>query len=440
MRDMMSEDININSEIVIPKIGEKHHKNFFYFEGRNELVKAFLFDGLKTEDLDSKILHINANKTNGFYSNHYIKGHLGLYAGTKNKIGFKGIFKDKTVEEAIDILKSKNGDGSYNQLIEILEDILVSDKYKNDFNELYGRNTLFYGVPGCGKSHHIKKLLENVDEQYIERVLFHPDYTYGDFVGQILPKVEDNEVKYEFTLGPLSRIMKEAYKNLDKTYFLIIEEINRGNAPAIFGDIFQLLDRKTEEDGDDLTIGYSEYFITNKDMADKIYEGEKKEKFGDKVRIPPNLTIIASMNTSDQNVFTLDTAFQRRWNMKLIENSFENHEFKDKKIEGTNVTWQKFCETINEEIIKRNQSNISSEDKRLGTYFVSENDLENCEKFAEKVLKYLWDDAFKFSRDKIFKKEYNTLEEVVKEFKDKNSNEKFSIFLEEIKTKLTETD
>ena len=146
------------------------------------------------------------------------------------------------------------------------------------------------------------------------------------------------------------------------------------------------------------------------------------------------------MNTSDQNVFTLDTAFQRRWNMKLIENSFENHEFKDKKIEGTNVTWQKFCETINEEIIKRNQSNISSEDKRLGTYFVSENDLENCEKFAEKVLKYLWDDAFKFSRDKIFKKEYNTLEEVVKEFKDKNSNEKFSIFLEEIKTKLTEAD
>lgn len=436
----MSEDININSEIVIPKIGEKHHKNFFYFEGRNELVKAFLFDGLKTEDLDSKILHINANKTNGFYSNHYIKGHLGLYAGTKNKIGFKGIFKDKTVEEAIDILKSKNGDGSYNQLIEILEDILVSDKYKNDFNELYGRNTLFYGVPGCGKSHHIKKLLENVDEQYIERVLFHPDYTYGDFVGQILPKVEDNDVKYEFTLGPLSRIMKEAYKNLDKTYFLIIEEINRGNAPAIFGDIFQLLDRKTEENGDDLTIGYSEYFITNKDMADKIYEGEKKEKFGDKVRIPPNLTIIASMNTSDQNVFTLDTAFQRRWNMKLIENSFENHEFKDKKIEGTNVTWQKFCETINEEIIKRNQSNISSEDKRLGTYFVSKNDLENCDKFAEKVLKYLWDDAFKFSRDKIFEKEYNTLEEVVKDFKDKGSDEKFSIFIKEIKTKLTEAD
>ena len=427
---------NDNNEMDIFKIGKKRHKNFFHFKERNEFVKAYLFKGYSWTQLETEILNLNYTASKGWFCTNYFTYYLGI----ENPGNYRGIFENKTVEEAISILKSKNDDGSYNQIIEILEDILVSDKYKNDFNELYGRNTLFYGVPGCGKSHHIKKLLENVDEQYIERVLFHPDYTYSDFVGQILPKVEDNEVKYEFTLGPLSRIMKEAYKNLDKTYFLIIEEINRGNAPAIFGDIFQLLDRKTEEDGDDLTIGYSEYFITNKDMADKIYEGEKKEKFGDKVRIPPNLTIIASMNTSDQNVFTLDTAFQRRWNMKLIENSFENHEFKDKKIEGTNVTWQKFCETINEEIIKRNQSNISSEDKRLGTYFVSENDLENCEKFAEKVLKYLWDDAFKFSRDKIFKKEYNTLEEVVKEFKDKNSNEKFSIFLEEIKTKLTEAD
>ena len=433
----MDENINNNSnEIDIFKIGIKQHENFFSFKERNELVKSYLFKGYTWKQLETEIFNFNYSKSKGWFCTNYFTYYLGI----ENPGDYKGIFENKTVEEAISILKSKNDDGSYNQIIEILEDILVSDNYKSDFNELYGRNTLFYGVPGCGKSHHIKKLLENVDEQYIERVLFHPDYTYGDFVGQILPKVEDKDVKYEFTPGPFTRIMEKAYGNLDKTYFLIIEEINRGNAPAIFGDIFQLLDRKTEEDCDDLAIGYSEYFITNSDIANEIYKGEKKEKFGDKVRIPPNLSIIASMNTSDQNVFTLDTAFQRRWNMKLIQNSFENHEFEDKKIKGTSVTWKKFCETINKEIIKRNQSNISSEDKRLGTYFVSENDLENCEKFAEKVLKYLWDDAFKFSRDKIFEKEYDTLEDLVNGFKDKQGNEKFSIFSKEIKMELTGAD
>lgn len=185
-----------------------------------------------------------------------------------------------------------------------------------------GSNVLLYGVPGSGKSwtieHEYCKKGTNV-----ERLVFHPDYTYSDFIGQILPNVdEEGQVSYKFTPGPFTNILHDAYNNPEKEYILIIEEINRGNAPAIFGEVFQLLDRKTElreADDDGYPIGTSEYGITNANIA-KIVYGDARHK----VRIPSNLSIIGTMNTSDQNVFTLDTAFQRRWEMRLIENNFEH--------------------------------------------------------------------------------------------------------------------
>lgn len=279
----------------------------------------------------------------------------------------------------------------------------------------------------------------------MERLVFHPDYTYSDFVGQILPNVSDGMVSYEFTPGPFTSIVKKAYTNPDEEYFLIIEEINRGNAPAIFGEVFQLLDRDLE--------GTSEYGITNVDVATIVYGSPNH-----KVRIPSNLSIIGTMNTSDQNVFTLDTAFQRRWNMRMIENTFEGHEYATATILDTDVTWQRFCEVINNEIVTKNIRMTSSEDKRLGTYFVRATDLEyhieadNLElpekerikarllnnRFAEKVLKYLWDDAFKFSREDVFKNTiYKSLEEVVNHFNSRSTakatgNDRLDVFKEEI--------
>lgn len=304
-----------------------------------------------------------------------------------------------------------------------------------------GENVILYGVPGSGKSWTIKKDYCD-DESRMERVIFYQDYTYGDFVGQILPKVQDGNVSYEFTPGPFTRILKKAYENTNEDYYLIIEEINRGNAPAIFGDIFQLLDRKTEENDNDLPIGTSEYFITNSDIADKIYNDKQKEKFGDKVRIPSNLSIIATMNTSDQNVFTLDNAFQRRWTMKMIDNNFDDPNEKDfysTPVLGTDVSWEKFCTTINDAILEKNQSLMSSEDKRLGVYFVNKNELENADLFAQKVIKYLWDDAFKFSRDKVFDKSYTSLEYVIRDLQD-DEKEKFSIFSKTIQEKFNEKE
>lgn len=127
-----------------------------------------------------------------------------------------------------------------------------------------GCNVLLYGVPGSGKSWTIEHEYCK-PESVVERLVFHPDYTYSDFIGQILPAVaEDGQVSYKFTPGPFTNILREAYNNPGKEYILIIEEINRGNAPAIFGEVFQLLDRKVEIrdiDDDGYPIGTSEYGI-----------------------------------------------------------------------------------------------------------------------------------------------------------------------------------
>lgn len=293
-----------------------------------------------------------------------------------------------------------------------------------------GTNIILYGVPGAGKSWTIKNEYCD-DESQMERLVFHPDYTYSDFVGQILPRVsEDESVSYEFTPGPFTKLLRKAYKNANKMYYLIIEEINRGNAPAIFGDIFQLLDRTTD--------GNSEYAITNGDIA-KIVYGDGNHK----VSIPSNMSILCTMNTSDQNVFTLDTAFQRRWSMRLIQNKFRGEqelEFAETKILDTSVTWNKFFTEINKIILSKNIRMTSSEDKRLGTHFVakadlmfSDNDTKQNSKFPEKVLKYLWDDAFKFTKEDIFDLDkVKSLEDVIDYFINEKGDERFRIFKDNI--------
>lgn len=321
-----------------------------------------------------------------------------------------------------------------------------------------GTNILLYGVPGAGKSYTIQKEYCN-DESRIERLVFHPDYTYSDFIGQILPDVSEGTVTYRFTSGPFTNILKRAYEEPKSEFFLIIEEINRGNAPAIFGEVFQLLDRKSgiSENDDGYPVGTSEYGITNTNIARIVY-GDPQHK----VRIPSNLSIIGTMNTSDQNVFTLDTAFQRRWSMRLIDSSFENVEdkFRNHKILDTSITWEGFCEGINTIILERNTGITSAEDKRIGPYFIHLSDLkydpiEDDETFpknerlkamrhntifAEKVIKYLWDDAFKFSRADIFdieNKPYFSLERIIKIFAESRGNARFSMFKEDIVNKFS---
>ena len=337
-----------------------------------------------------------------------------------------------------------------------------------------GCNVLLYGVPGSGKSWTIEHEYCKKDSK-VERLVFHPDYTYSDFIGQILPNVaEDGQVSYKFTAGPFTNILRDAYMHPGDEYILIIEEINRGNAPAIFGEVFQLLDRKveiSETDDDGFPIGTSEYGITNANIARIVYGDPTR-----KVRIPSNLSIIGTMNTSDQNVFTLDTAFQRRWDMRLIENNFDNvdPELANAEILDTTITWKNFCTAINGIVVGNSARMTSSEDKRLGAYFVHLRDLKKDErmgnlsdgeydglrkkesagtltdtektrlaeireamkqyrKFPEKVIKYLWDDAFKFNREVVFEStEYQSLEQVIRAFMYAQGIDRFKMLKENV--------
>ena len=376
-------------------------------------------------------------------------------------------------------------------LNEMLQDVSSGDSSEQDEKEEIdleairlstGENVLLYGVPGSGKSW-------TIEHEYckpgsvIERLVFHPDYTYSDFIGQILPAVaEDGQVSYKFTPGPFTNILRESYHNPGTEYILIIEEINRGNAPAIFGEVFQLLDRKVEIrdiDDDGFPVGTSEYGITNMNIAEEMYGKDRKTE---KVRSPSNLSIIGTMNTSDQNVFTLDTAFQRRWDMRLIENDFENVDptLANAEILDTTVTWRNFCVEINRIVVGNSARMTSAEDKRLGAYFVHLRDLKfndamgdlkeydalrkkeskgsltpeektqiavvrdamrQNRKFPEKVIKYLWDDAFKFNREVIFEvTEYQSLEQVIRAFMYAKGLERFKVFKDNVRDAFTNTE
>lgn len=296
---------------------------------------------------------------------------------------------------------------------DIIEDTSVDtmEEVSDRVRKTGAENILLYGVPGAGKSHEIKTKY-CADEKYMERVVFHPDYMYSDFVGQILPRVEkddagNDKLKYVFSPGPFTKILKKAENDPDNYYYLVIEELNRGNAPAIFGEIFQLLDRKDEDEFPAEEAGESEYGISNFDVAKEVYGDE-----GHLVKIPSNMFILATMNTADQNVFTLDTAFQRRWNMRQIENRFDKSEHSKDIIAGTKVTWGAFATVINDMVIEVNVDMASSEDKRLGIYFAKKKELD-ASRFPEKVLKYLWDDAFKMDKTAVFNEKCKSLEEVV---------------------------
>lgn len=318
-----------------------------------------------------------------------------------------------------------------------------------------GINVILYGVPGSGKSYTIDHDYVHAGEAESIRLVFHPDYTYSDFVGQIRPIMKDGEARYDFVPGPFTNILKMAYQNPSKKYYLVIEEINRGNAASIFGDIFQLLDRETDHSKDNYQ--WSKYCIYNENIAKVIFDDPKHV-----IEIPSNLGLLATMNTSDQNVFTLDTAFQRRWDLRQITNTFdktdlESKELAEQNILDTSISWEKFIKEINKAILANNVGLTSAEDKRLGTHFLLKDDLilENDretgiteeerisrklhnQKFAEKVIKYLWDDAFKFNRPKAFRSNYKDLESLINAFMQAQKNARFNIFIDDITNALND--
>ncbi len=279
------------------------------------------------------------------------------------------------------------------------------------------RQQIFYGAPGTGKSHKIK------DDEYVIaadaknlvfRITFHPDSDYSTFVGAYKPTMrpvptqfkavagKDEDIAYEFIPQAFLQAYIAAWNNPEEKVFLVIEEINRGNCAQIFGDLFQLLDRDEK--------GESEYPIkADRDLA-KFLNGKddqgidvliNKDGIKDgKLKLPKNLYIWATMNTSDQSLFPIDSAFKRRWDWVYMPIGYKNTnwtiEIGDKKYE-----WVKFQQIINDKIYGVD----NSEDKQLGDYFVNAdrtNEKISADTLLNKILFYIWNDVCKDDPDQIF--------------------------------------
>lgn len=269
------------------------------------------------------------------------------------------------------------------------------------------KNIIYYGAPGTGKSNKIKDIVKG-KEQFTERVTFHPDYDYNSFVGGYKPTSKNGEIKYEFVPQIFTNIYVKAWNDIEKNnYYLVIEEINRGNCAEIFGDIFQLLDRNPE-----YSISPSDELI---DHLKKELKGDGLKGIeGDKMRLPDNLIIYASMNTSDQSLFPMDSAFKRRWDWEYIPITYKNgnnqnddnlsFKFIVEIDDTTTFEWIEFIEKINLNHIMDNES--LGMDKCLGNYFIMP-DLANnhisLKSFVNKVIFYLWNDVFKDENSILFK-------------------------------------
>lgn len=261
----------------------------------------------------------------------------------------------------------------------------------------------------------------------IERVTFHPNYSYAQFVGTYKPiqnseKGKEYEILYKYVPGPFMRTLVKALQQPEQDFLLIIEEINRANVAAIFGDVFQLLDRKN---------GVSEYPIAaSEDIRNFLADNGINEK---ELCIPSNMYIWATMNSADQGVFPMDTAFKRRWEFEYIgiddnAEKVANYEIPIGR-QGDKAKWKVKWDELRRSINNKLISLGINEDKLLGPYFLSESVLESAmdkgvdfvKSFESKVLMYLFEDAAKMKVRQLFKitSEKYIYSEVCKEFEEK---------------------
>lgn len=373
-----------------------------------EIDNRFYFNGLLEE-----VVYINnkgEHKTAKFTIRNYL---AGGYSDLHIKKADDGIF-DVWVTNTFEY----KDDGKESRYEEV-DKTSMSDS----------RQKIFYGAPGTGKSHRIKEQLKemNVPKENVFRTTFHPDSDYSTFVGAYKPTMKkqyrydgkvkakyyedddlagakkddviiDKVIQYDFVPQVFIKAYTRAYQT-DENVYLIIEEINRGNCAQIFGDLFQLLDRDDN--------GVSEYTIkADADVrayledvlgvdSDGIKDGE--------LSLPANLYIYATMNTSDQSLFPIDSAFKRRWDWEYEPIKYKNNDWVI-DIDGIKYQWTSFQNEVNKRIYEA----TNSEDKMLGDFFVNpSNRIISKELLLNKVLFYLWNDVCKDGDGDIFKTEEN---------------------------------
>lgn len=323
--------------------------------------------------------------------------------------------------------------------VPIFNDIKENGRDKVIFQSDKKRNLIYFGAPGTGKSYNLNQdkdeLLDDFKENY-ERVTFHPDYSYANFVGTYKPVAKGESISYEYVPGPFMRSLVKALKNPSEPFLLIIEEINRANVAAVFGDVFQLLDRDSNNE--------SRYPIeTTEDM--RGYLKKKLKQDFDKIMIPSNMFIWATMNSADQGVFPMDTAFKRRWDFKYFGINYNDEMVSNIEVElnGLIISWNELRKAINEELL----SYRINEDKLLGPFFAFNEYLDSeipfeefMDTFKSKIIMYLFEDAARSKRNDLFsgisKNTNLTYSEICDAF-DKNGVE---IFCDNIKEKFINED
>lgn len=320
--------------------------------------------------------------------------------------------------------------------------------FTNPSLQYFPYTRIFFGAPGTGKSYIVDKeyitnklnINKELHSSHVFRTVFHREYTYAHFFGQYKPiTLEHNtngcwkpigalptsntvQVVYTFSPGPFMKALAKAFSS-SKNVILVIEELNRGNAPAIFGELFQLLDRGTD--------GCSEVSIDISTDAmlwliDAIQGPSNQSNtlppidiHQSKIYLPPNFHILATMNQSAQGVYALDTAFKRRWSFEYLPLETPNNEWEEKwnpliDINGTKISWQVLRSNINKEIIKT--STDIPEDRLIGPYFLNLDDLlddniSNAIKY--KIIPYLWHDVIPRKRTTVFKDELLSLDAAI---------------------------
>lgn len=325
------------------------------------------------------------------------------------------IYPEITIESAEDYFKYFS--------VELPDSVEDSPSIEYPFQQI------FYGAPGTGKSHTINEETKNED---VIRTTFHPDTDYSTFVGAYKPTTKEVELRdlsghkvvengeivkedriiYEFVAQSFLQAYVSAWKKYadanegePQKQFLVIEEINRGNCAQIFGDLFQLLDRNDygfsdypiKADADmkrQLQKAFAGLVIAQKDKINAMYEGKdiiSQVLNGDILLLPNNLYIWATMNTSDQSLFPIDSAFKRRWDWTYMPISNAEKDWII-EVDGSKYDWWQFLEKINEKI----GSTTNSEDKKLGYFFCKAQDgVISAKTFVGKVIFYLWNDVFK---------------------------------------------
>ena len=430
------EEWNINKN-GIKKNYTYTHNGYLYGDGMNDVL-CFIYDAHKNDEsfviMPDKNDYTTKSSYIGFMSSFcgYFKGVMQCL--NENELNKYNIFPhdyedvnntlrlvpikihDKTYKIATNLCISEylnnaydiinKYDNSSNWYIGIINNVSENNNIAKSSRIPLQFNLILYGAPGTGKSHKIENEYLGKDfatSEYCRRVTFHPSYTYSQFFGTYKPvskKDSDNkDISYEYVAGPFLDTILDAKHNREQDYVLIIEEINRANVSVVFGDAFQLLDRDEE--------GNSEYEITVSDELAEYAEEKGVTLINNKLGIPSNMYIVATMNSADQGVMPLDTAFKRRWDFEYIGINDGEDKIKDYTftINNKKINWNSLRKHINS-LMATAEIN---EDKWLGPFFISKHILDKGDfkdTFKSKVLMYLFEDSARYEMEFIIKENY----------------------------------